>query len=247
MDFLVFLLLIIGLPIFGMVVCLISVEHYLGLAIDNLKMSGTKWEDKLPKIKSLINILRIWPITGLFFSFVILIIYLESDYSLSTDIENDILYSVGMMVGASSFFMCLGAAVFYKDSIPGIVGDETTFGRYLVLSTVPMTGAIYGLLSSILLLVGVGLLGEEPVVVITSDDSTRIFNVAIIFSVLNASSIIKGYLPTTVTDKLRTFDVDSNDNIQASISGQQQNSNICLRLNLFAPAKFLIPLCFEQL
>jgi F0F1-type ATP synthase membrane subunit c/vacuolar-type H+-ATPase subunit K len=111
-----------------------------------------------------------------------------------------------MLIGSSSLFMCLGIAIFYKEAIPNVMEDDTTFGRYMLLSNISTTAVIYGLLSAILLYIGVGMLGEPVQVQLTPDDGTRILNASIIFSILCSSSIFKGYLPTIVKGKLRKYD-----------------------------------------
>jgi F0F1-type ATP synthase membrane subunit c/vacuolar-type H+-ATPase subunit K len=212
MDIIIFLFLTIGLPVVGYIICLVALERYSESAIDSFKMGVAKWEDKLPSIKLKLNIFRALPFTGVLFGTLIAVIYFISDPTLQSDIEDDVIYSVGMLIGFSSLFMCLGVAIFYKEAIPNVIEDVNTFARYILLSNISNTAVIYGLLSAILLLMGVGMLGGEPVnVQLTPEDGTRIFNATVIFSILCSSSILKGYLPTLVREKLRKYDQTKED------------------------------------
>lgn len=71
--------------------------------------------------------------------------------------------AAGLSVGVSGFFTGLGEGVAASASIGAIAEREGAFGRTLVITVLPETGAIYGLLLSVLILSGSGFLGESSV------------------------------------------------------------------------------------
>jgi F0F1-type ATP synthase membrane subunit c/vacuolar-type H+-ATPase subunit K len=206
MELILFAIFTLGLPIVGVLITTIASYRYATPAIDKLKMEDMKWEEKITQIKAQINIFRMLPIQGVVFGMLIFQYYYLADNQLPGNIENEICLSAGMFVGVSAFFSCIGMSIYYKEAIPGVIEDSRTYGKYLVLLNMSSTGMIYGLLSAILLLQGVGVIGGEPFVVISKGDALQIFNVALIFSVLSVSSILKGYLPLTIKGKIKSFE-----------------------------------------
>ena len=122
--------------------------------------------------------------------------------------------------------MCIGMAVFFKEALPEIVEDSNKYAKYLVLSSMPITGAIYGLLAAILLLMGVGALGDTPYVIIDKSDANSIFNAALIFSLLSVSSIFKGYLPSLTQGKIKPIDWDESEKIRKARMAGKYDQNI---------------------
>jgi F0F1-type ATP synthase membrane subunit c/vacuolar-type H+-ATPase subunit K len=227
MELILFAILTLGLPIVGVMITTIAVQRYAGPAIDKLKMEDMKWEEKAPKVLTQVNIFRSMPAVGVVFGILIFQFYLTSNYQLSGDIESQVFYSAGMMTGFSSFFMCIGMAIFYKEALPEIVEDSNKFGKYLVLASLPITGAIFGLMASILLFIGIGIIGGSPDAIIAENDANSILNSAIIFSILNVSSIFKGYLPTLNREKIKTIDWETIEKTRkAGMTGKyDQNIN----------------------
>lgn len=205
MELILFAILAIGLPLVGVMITTIAVQRYAGPAIDKLKMEDLKWEEKAPIIFTQVNIFRIMPSVGVVFGFFIFQFYFTSSYQLTGEIESQVYYSAGMMIGFSSLFMCISMAIIYKEVLPAIVEDSNKYSRYLVLSSISITGAIFGLLASIILFMGVGVIGGSPGAIIDVNEANNILNVAIIFSILSVSSIFKGYLPTLVQGKLKSY------------------------------------------
>jgi len=68
--------------------------------------------------------------------------------------------AAGLSVGVSGFFTGLGEGVAASASVGAVAEREGVFGRALVITVLPETGAIYGLLLSVLILSGSGFLGE---------------------------------------------------------------------------------------
>jgi V/A-type H+-transporting ATPase subunit K len=67
--------------------------------------------------------------------------------------------SAGICVGVSGFFTGIGEGIAASASIGAISEREAVFGKCLVLTVLPETGAIYGLLTAVLILRGAGFLG----------------------------------------------------------------------------------------
>jgi len=205
MEIILFAILALGLPIVGVIITTIAVQRYAEPAIDKFKMEDLKWEEKMPRILTQVSIFRTMPFVGVIFGLLIFQFYFTSNYELAGDIETQVYYSAGMMIGFSSLFMCISLAIIYKEALPEIVEDSNKYSRYLVLSSMPITGAIFGLMASILLFMGVGIIGGPPDEIIDVNEANNILNAAIIFSILSVSSIFKGYLPTLVQGKLKTY------------------------------------------
>jgi V/A-type H+-transporting ATPase subunit K len=68
--------------------------------------------------------------------------------------------AAGLSVGVSGFCTGLGEGVAASASVGAVAEREGVFGRALVITVLPETGAIYGLLLSVLILSGSGFLGE---------------------------------------------------------------------------------------
>ena len=68
--------------------------------------------------------------------------------------------AAGVSVGVSGFFTGIGEGIAASASIGGVAEKEGVFGKFLVLTVLPETGAIYGLLNAVLILRASGFLGE---------------------------------------------------------------------------------------
>jgi V/A-type H+-transporting ATPase subunit K len=68
--------------------------------------------------------------------------------------------AAGISVGVSGFFTGIGEGIAASASIGGVAEREGAFGKFLVLTVLPETGAIYGLLNAVLILRASGFLGE---------------------------------------------------------------------------------------
>ncbi len=68
--------------------------------------------------------------------------------------------AAGVSVGVSGFFTGIGEGIAASASIGGVAEKEGVFGKFLVLTVLPETGAIYGLLNAVLILRAAGFLGE---------------------------------------------------------------------------------------
>jgi len=68
--------------------------------------------------------------------------------------------AAGFSVGISGFFTGIGEGIAASASIGGVAEKEGVFGKFLVLTVLPETGAIYGLLNAVLILRAAGFLGE---------------------------------------------------------------------------------------
>ncbi|MFP3985482.1 MAG: V-type ATP synthase subunit K [Candidatus Bathyarchaeia archaeon] len=68
--------------------------------------------------------------------------------------------AAGFSVGISGFFTGIGEGIAASASIGGVAEKEGAFGKFLVLTVLPETGAIYGLLNAVLILRAAGFLGE---------------------------------------------------------------------------------------
>ncbi len=68
--------------------------------------------------------------------------------------------AAGFSVGISGFFTGIGEGIAASASIGGVAEKENVFGKFLVLTVLPETGAIYGLLNAVLILRAAGFLGE---------------------------------------------------------------------------------------
>lgn len=68
--------------------------------------------------------------------------------------------AAGFSVGISGFFTGIGEGIAASASIGGVAEREGAFGKFLVLTVLPETGAIYGLLNAVLILRAAGFLGE---------------------------------------------------------------------------------------
>jgi len=67
--------------------------------------------------------------------------------------------AAGVSVGVSGFTTGVGEGVAASASVGGVANREAIFGKALVLTVLPETGAIYGLLNAVLILRGAGFLG----------------------------------------------------------------------------------------
>jgi len=67
--------------------------------------------------------------------------------------------AAGLSVGISGFTTGIGEGVASTASIAAVAEHEGVFGKVLVLTVLPETGAIYGLLTAVLILRGAGFLG----------------------------------------------------------------------------------------
>ena len=67
--------------------------------------------------------------------------------------------AAGLSVGVSGFTTGIGEGVAAAASIGAVAEREGVFGKTLVLTVLPETGAIYGLLTAVLILRGAGFLG----------------------------------------------------------------------------------------
>jgi V/A-type H+-transporting ATPase subunit K len=68
--------------------------------------------------------------------------------------------SAGLCIGIPGFFTGIGEGLAASASVGAIAERESAFGKALVLTVLPETGAIYGLLVAILTLSGSGFLGD---------------------------------------------------------------------------------------
>jgi V/A-type H+-transporting ATPase subunit K len=67
--------------------------------------------------------------------------------------------SAGLCVGVCGFSTGIGEGIASSASIGGVAESEGIFGKCLVITVLPETGAIYGLLTAVLILRGAGFLG----------------------------------------------------------------------------------------
>jgi len=207
MDLIIFGLIVLGLPVLGIVIDMIVMQKMLDPAMEKKRLDYKNWDEVRPQIKAKMTVLRTMPFVGLAFGLLMFILVATSDVVLQSEVEEKILLSVGLAVGVSSLFMCIGMAVFFREAIPGIVKEPEIFGKYLIITSLPMTGAVYGLTLSILLIMGVGYL--EPVdVIVSPEDANYLFRAYMIFTGLTAFLILKGYLPTRVKGEMNSIVMD---------------------------------------
>lgn len=208
MSLVIFSILVVGLPIAGFIISFLAIQRILESAFEDVRTDSIDQNKNRSFLRPKINIFKVFPFVGVVFGAMLLQLYLVSESTLPADIEEKILLSVGLGFGLSVFFMCIGMAVIYREAIPKIIEDQCKFGKYLVLTSLSITTGIYGLLSSILLFMGVGLLGGEPITNITIDDANSIFYRFVFFGLLSSFTILKGYLPTTVKGDIIPIDFE---------------------------------------
>lgn len=68
--------------------------------------------------------------------------------------------AAGISVGVSGFATGVGEGIAASASVGAVANREGIFGKALVLTVLPETGAIYGLLNAVLILRGAGFLGS---------------------------------------------------------------------------------------
>ena len=207
MDLIIFGLIVMGLPALGILIDMIVMQKVLDPAMEQKRLDYKNWDEVRPQIKAKITVLRVMPFVGLTFGILISIFIAISKADLEPAVEDKILLSVGLAVGLSSLFMCIGMAIMFREAIPAIVKDPGLFGKYLIITSIPMTGAVYGLTLSILLLLGVGVF--EPVdIVLTPGDANYLFRAYMIFTGSTVFMVLKGYLPTRVKGEMNSIVID---------------------------------------
>ncbi len=206
MDLLIFGLLVLGLPALGILIDMVVMNKLLVPAMDKKRPDHKNWDEEKTRIKSRIMIMKSMSYVGLAFGLLIFIFAAISEAEFAPKVEQRILLSAGLAVGLSSLFMCIGMALMYREAVPKVVDDPTLFGKYLILTSIPMTSAVYGLTLSILLFLGVGIL--QPVeLVLSQSDADYLFYAYLIFSGLSIFTILKGYLPTRYKKSMKTIDI----------------------------------------
>lgn len=209
MDVTFYAILLIGLPLLGIIINLIVIQRSLGPAYDKIRFNDADWKEKISGIKGKINVFRLQPVTGIVFGISVLILFEMRDSNLPIEIEDKIILASALLVGFTALFMCISMSIIYQNAIPKIVEKPGTYSKYLVISSISKTAAIYGLLLSTLLFMGVGVIGKTSMA-IKLEDAKRILDVCVIFSVLSVFTVLKGYLPTIVKGDLIPIDENGN-------------------------------------
>ncbi len=98
--------------------------------------------------------------------------------------------AAGLSVGISGFFTGVGEGIAASASIGGVAEREGVFGKFLVLTVLPETGAIYGLLNAVLILRAAGFLGEP----IAAPDQIAVASVyaTLVLSLTSVCSYLQG-------------------------------------------------------
>ncbi len=100
--------------------------------------------------------------TSAIYGLLVAILILARLNSVSTMRQAVAALAAGLSVGVSGFTTGIGEGVASTASIGAIAEREGVFGKTLVLTVLPETGAIYGLLTAVLILRGAGFLGGVP-------------------------------------------------------------------------------------
>lgn len=113
-----------------------------------------------PERFGLTLILTVLVETSAIYGLLIAILILASMESAVTIHQGIAALAAGFSVGVSGFFTGIGEGIAASASIGGVAEKEGVFGKFLVLTVLPETGAIYGLLNAVLILRAAGFLGE---------------------------------------------------------------------------------------
>jgi V/A-type H+-transporting ATPase subunit K len=98
--------------------------------------------------------------------------------------------AAGLCVGIPGFFTGIGEGIASSASIGAVAERESVFGKTLVLTVLPETGAIYGLLVAVLILSGAGFLGETTAPL--EQVGTASLYAAIVICMTSVSSYLQG-------------------------------------------------------
>ena len=207
MDIVLFGLIVMGLPALGVMIDLIVIQSAWNSALERMRIDDLKWNEKITGLKAKMIVIRVLPVTGVIFGFLIFIFTLLSGVDLNVEVEDKILLASGLAVGLSALFMCVGMAVLSREAVPNIMKDQDLFGKYLMLLSMPMTGAVYGLVCSLLLFMCVGMVGGTEVDIRVKDASYMLRSY-LIFAGLCVFLILKGYLPTRVEGEMKPIPMD---------------------------------------
>lgn len=98
--------------------------------------------------------------------------------------------AAGFSVGVSGFFTGIGEGIAASAAIGGVAEKEGTFGKFLVLTVLPETGVIYGLLNAVLILRAAGFLGAP----LAAPEQIGVASLyaAIVLSLTSVSSYLQG-------------------------------------------------------
>lgn len=88
----------------------------------------------------------------------------EDEITTSESDQNKALVILGcaLAIGITGISSAIGLALAGSSAVAVTAEKPNLFGKCLVLQVLPMTQSVYGLLTAILLMMGVGLLGGEP-------------------------------------------------------------------------------------
>jgi len=88
----------------------------------------------------------------------------EDEITTSESDQNKALVILGcaLAIGITGISSAIGLSLAGSSAVAVTAEKPNLFGKCLVLQVLPMTQSVYGLLTAILLMMGVGLLGGEP-------------------------------------------------------------------------------------
>ena len=86
----------------------------------------------------------------------------EENEAAQEDHKALVILGCALAIGITGISSAIGLALAGSSAVAVTAEKPNLFGKCLVLQVLPMTQSVYGLLTAILLMMGVGLLGGEP-------------------------------------------------------------------------------------
>lgn len=86
----------------------------------------------------------------------------EENEATQEDHKALVILGCALAIGIAGISSAIGLALAGSSAVAVTAEKPNLFGKCLVLQVLPMTQSVYGLLTAILLMMGVGLLGGEP-------------------------------------------------------------------------------------
>jgi F0F1-type ATP synthase membrane subunit c/vacuolar-type H+-ATPase subunit K len=107
-------------------------------------------------------------------------------FNSSNDINDNVFLAAGLNIGLAGFFMTIGSSLIIKQAMKDLVHNQKLFGKYMVLSVLPLTTVVFAY-AVIFLSLGA-----------TDVSDTNLINANVIMAVCSIGGLVTAMIMTTV-------------------------------------------------
>jgi F0F1-type ATP synthase membrane subunit c/vacuolar-type H+-ATPase subunit K len=107
-------------------------------------------------------------------------------FNSSNDINDNVFLAAGLNIGLAGFFMTIGSSLIIKQAMKDLVHNQKLFGKYMVMSVLPLTTVVFAY-AVIFLSLGA-----------TDVSDTNLINANVIMAVCSIGGLVTAMIMTTV-------------------------------------------------